>query len=164
VEPIYERVAGEHGVAEPVPIPVSPKTAEILTLWLLTAPEYHPAWSQYLLTAVRLTDDLPGFSPPVRTVEGSTHEIMVYAIDPGAGEQTPDSIGPRFLTTDVPLLQPVNVVEQFVATDDEIRAVLSLCAQAVVHGVMSPDSDYRAMWRPSIEQTLAHMRCEPHDG
>lgn len=166
MEPVYEKVEGRYGVAEPLEVPVIANAAETVCQWLLTAPSYHPYWGQYYLLCTRLTDGLPGWKDPVHHFEGSTHELMVFALNPADDNVSPHTAGALgALLADgkfPPILTPVNVCEQFTATDDEMRRVTSLCAQAVVHGALNPDSDGRSRWRPAIEQTLAHGRGEAH--
>lgn len=162
MEPIYERVEGQYGTAEPIEIPAIASAVETICHWLLTAPIYHPFWSQYLLYAVRLTDDLPGFPEPHHQFEGTTHEVGVIVLNPEEGRQTPDTMSQHSIDGTAPFLHPVNICEQFIATDDEIRRLVSLCAQAVVHGLLNPDTDGRAGWLPAMTKTLAHFRSEPH--
>lgn len=162
MEPVYEPVQGIHGDAAPLDVPATPAAAETVCLWLITAPAYHMAWSQYLLIVVRLTDDLPGFPPPSHKFEGTTHELMVWVLDPDH-LQTPESAN-AFVAEHAmpPFLTPQNVVEQYIATDDEMRQLASLCAQSIVHGVLNPDTDGRAAWLPVTTKTLAHIRGETH--
>lgn len=162
MEPVYEPVQGQYGDAAPLDIPVAAHAAEALCLWLVTAPAYNLAWSQYLLMVVRLTDDLPGFPPPTRDFEGTTHELLVFALDPDH-KQTVESANQTLAGDSLPPhLVPINIAEQFVATDDEMRKLASLCAQAIVHGALNPDTDGRAAWLPATTKTLAHIRGETH--
>lgn len=162
MEPIYEPVQGQYGDAAPLDIPVAPHAAETVCMWLITAPVYNLAWSQYVLFVVRLTDDLPGFPPPHHQFDGTTHELMVFALNPDH-RQTAESANECLAGGSMlPFLTPQNVVEQFIATDDEMRQVVSLCAQSIVHGALNPDSDGRSAWLPVITKTLAHLRGELH--
>lgn len=163
MEPVYEPVQGQYGSAAPLEVPDVPSAAETVCMWLLTAPGYHPFWSQYLLVVVRLTDDLPGFPTPQHAFEGTTHELIVLVLNPDGGEQTVESVNGAYAAGRTPpYLYPQNIGEQFIATDDEMRKVASLCSQGVVHGVLNPDTDGRAGWLPAITKTLAHVRGETH--
>lgn len=137
--------------------------SQIVDRWLITARAYHPLWWQYLLGCVRL-DELPGLRPPVLHFPGATHELLLVALDPDHGPWTPGKL--RDPTT-VRELRPLNVVHQFTASDDEMRQVLSLAAQAVVHGVLNPETGdapelIRTQWLSAVTKTLAHIRGEAH--
>lgn len=163
MDPIYAPVSGQNGQAAPLEVPDAAHTVETVCLWLITAPPYHPFWSQYLLLVVRLTDDLPGYPPPHHAFEGTTHELMVWAVNPECGVQTIESANADLAAGRMPpIMTPQNVVEQYIATDDEMRKVASLCAQGIVHGVLNPDSDGRSDWLPVTTKTLAHLRGEAH--
>lgn len=151
---------GPYGTAERVPIPADPKAAMTLTWWLITAPAFHPLWSQYSLTVVRL-DDTPGFPPPVLHFDGATHELMVAALEPQDKPYTVATVYP------LRWLEPINIVEQFTATDDEMRELAHLAAKGVVFGALNPETAdaptrIRAQWLSSLVKTLAHIRGEVH--
>lgn len=163
MEPVYEPVQGQYGDAAPLEVPVAPHAAETVCLWLVTAPGYHPFWSQYILIVVRLTDDLPGFPPPHHQFEGTTHELIVLVLNPEAGKQTVESLDRIHAEAGKPqYLWPPNIVEQFIATDDEMRQLASFSAQGIVHGMLNPDTDGRSGWLPALTKTLAHIRGEAH--
>lgn len=156
-------LSGPFGRAEPIPVPDRPDAAETVAEWLITAPAYHPAWPQYALVVVRLRDDVPGFPAPHHQFEGTTHELIVMALDPGRGPHTTATLTGAAL----PYLQPVNIVEQFIAGDDEMRRLAELAATGVVNGVLMPETAdapdrVRAAWRASLTKTLAHIRGEVH--
>lgn len=167
MEPIYEKVTGPHGTAEPMDIPDIPQAAETVAHWLLTSPDYHPLFSQWILCAVRLRDDIDGFPAPHHQFEGTTHEILCITLNPESGPYDADKIS---LSGDLPRLEPPNVIVQIIADDDEVRPVVSLLAQAVIHGALSPESLWTAgfdkalneRWLTSITKTLAHQRGEAH--
>lgn len=155
-------IQGRHGNAAPLQVPDVSTAAATVCLWLITAPAYHPIWSQYLLIVVRLADDLPGFPPAHHQFEGTTHELMVFALNPDH-RQTPDSANACLADEAMPpFLTPQNIVEQYIATDEEMRQLASLCAQGIVHGALNPDTDGRADWLPATTKTLAHIRGEAH--
>jgi hypothetical protein len=169
---------GTYGIAQQIPIPDRPDTAETLDWWLITAPGWTPVltvnlagtlWSQWLLCVVRLRDDVPGFPPPVRQFLGATHELMVWSLDPRPGPRTVERLATDARAT-LQTLQPQNVVLQVEATDDEMREVTQLCAHAVVDGLMCPESwrvaggnrELTRAWLASVTKTLAHVRGEVH--
>lgn len=134
-----------------------------LDSWIITAPCWHPVWSQYNLGVVSLADH-PELPPAKRQRPDATHELSVFALNPEAGpydaRHLPEG-GLRFLT-------PVNIAEQFTTTDETARHLAFLCARAVVDGVLTPETGdapdrIRAAWHSSIHQTLAHEH-DPHHG
>jgi hypothetical protein len=155
---------GPYGCAHRVTWPVDDvRAVQTTDYWLITAPRYHPLWSQYGLFCVRLDEDVPGFNPPILKFDGATHELLVATLDPESGPHRVETI----LANALPLLLPVNVVHQFTATDAEMRAVCELAARAVVNGQLCPESSdapalVREQWLTSIVKTLAHMRGEEH--
>lgn len=160
-------IRGAYGSAEPIPIPDIPQAAQTVAHWLLTAPAYHPAWSQYVLACVRLQDDVPGFPPPQRKFDGTTHEVLVVALDPKDGPYYVDKILGYAETGSMPYLTPVTIAEQFIATDEEMSRLTELAAAGVVNGMLNPETadappTIRAMWLGSLTRTLAHIRGEAH--
>lgn len=149
-------------------VPDNAENPAALEQWIITAPDWHPIWDQYLLGLISLADmpDMPEMPPPKRQRPGVTHELVVFALDPEDGPYRPESFVGRIPAEFV--LTPVNVVEQFTCTDDQARHLVRLCANAVVHGRLVPETGdapdhIRAMWRTSISQTLDHAR-DPHHG
>lgn len=165
--PTFERVDGPYGAAEPVPVPAIPLAAETVCTWLITSPIWHPLWSQYTLCVVRLRDGVPGFPPPIRKFAGATHELLVVALNPEQGTQTVASVDAHQFDGRLPFLTPVNIAEQYIATDPEMLDLASLCAQGVTHGALCPETAdaperIRGSWLIATTKTLAHIRGEAH--
>jgi hypothetical protein len=163
--------AGRYGTAEPIPYdPAAPGCTETVAYWLLTAGIYHPLWHQYALAVVRLRD-APGYPPPVLRYPDATHELLVMALDPTSPDD-PANPGARVTYTPqaleglaAPYLQPINIAEQFTATEDEAAQVAQAAARAVVDGHINPETGdaptyTRAGWHAAVEQCLAHLRGE----
>lgn len=169
MEPIFGKVTGEHGTAEPVELPDIPKAAATVASWLLTSESFHLAFHQWLLIAVRL-DDIEGFPPAKHHFEGTTHEVLVVTLNPEAGRFDLDRLAPHLEAGDLPHLDPPSVAVQVIAEDAEVTRLLSLLAQGVVHGVLSPESMWTAgydealneVWLAAITKSLAHGRGEVH--
>ena len=161
---------GPYGSAVQLPINPDLQGAETtLDWWLLTGP-WHPLWSQFVLSVVRLRP-VKGWPPAALHFEGATHELMVIALNPGEP--------PRVHSAEVlarggcaavgGYLQPVDVNHQFTATDSEMRDLADLSAKACVNGWLTPSTDdarsiLRERWLASCVRTLAHMRGEAHAG
>lgn len=134
-----------------------------LDAWIITAPHWHPVWSQYNLGVVSLAD-IPGAPPAKLQRPGVTHELSVVALNPEHGPYDALVLPAGGLT----FLTPVNIAEQFTATDEQARRLAFLCARAVVDGVLCPETGdaperIRAAWRSSVHQTLDHDH-DPHHG
>lgn len=162
-DPDAATVTGPYGKAEKVFIPDTPDAAQTVTSWLITAPGAHPLWSQYNLFVVRLDDDVPGFPPPHRQFPGATHELLLVALEPAGNLYTAEMLH----TKPLQWLEPINICEQFTATDDEMRELAHLSAWGVVVGALNPETAdaptrIREAWLGSLVRTLAHIRGEAH--
>jgi hypothetical protein len=169
MEPIYEKVTGRAGVAEPVEVPDAPSSAATVASWLLTSEAYHPFFHQWILAGLRL-GDIPGFPPAKHQFEGTTHEITCITLNPEKGRYDLERLATHLVDGGLPHLMPPSITVQVIATDDEITPVVSLLAQAVVHGALSPESMWTAghderlneTWLTVITKSLAHIRGEIH--
>lgn len=153
---------GRYGTAHRVPEAVLANHPGVAS-WIITAPAWHPLWSQYTLSATSLADH-PDHPPAVKTRPEVTHEIILIALDPGHGPYEAAQIGPGSLR----FLLPVNICEQITATDGQAAQIAELCARSVVDGILEPETSngpdrIRAAWRTAIHQTLDHFR-DPHHG
>ena len=157
---------GSYGSAASFDVGDSPEAAETLCSWLLTAPQAHPLWTQYLLCVVRLRD-APGFPPPHLQFPGATHELIVVALDPERGPYKAETMMSQFGSGNLPYLLPVNIVYQVEATDDEARLLAAYAAWGVTVGALWPETAdaperIRGEWASSLVKTLAHIRGEVH--
>ena len=157
---------GPFGTAVLLDMPDMPEADETVCSWLITAPVFHPAWSQYLLTVVRLRDDVPGFPPPKRQFPGATHEVLVITLNPEHGPYRAD-LCHRYAKGGLPFLTPVNIAHQIEGTDEEAAELARWAAWGVVSGHLEPESSngaerIRAGWKSSLVKTLAHIRGEAH--
>lgn len=162
---------GPCGRAVSVPLPDVPDAAESLCTWLVTAPVFHPAWTQYLMPVVRLRD-VPGFPPPVRQFSGATHELIVVAMNPEHGPYTAQNLmrymdpgGDRYGW--LPYLTPGNITHQIEGTDEEAAHLAAYAAWGITAGALNPETSdapahIRESWKVSLVKTLAHIRGEAH--
>lgn len=158
-----KKLTGPYGEAELMAVPETRKAG--LVWWLITAPLAHPVWSQYLLSVITLADR-PDQAPAYLHFPGATHELMVVALNPGVPPQryTAESLESG---ATINYLEPLNVVEQFTATDDEMRELAELACGGVVNGRLNPETAdaperIREHWLTACVRTLAHMRGEEH--
>lgn len=135
-----------------------PSAPATVTVWFIEAPGQSPTWSHYLLSVVHLRE-VVGVPAAVVNVPGATHEVMLFALDPGQNPEPgrAESWSPLF---------PLNVVLQLELPNDAAAAELcGLAAQAVVDGLLwaePPMSGQREPWRSSLLKTAAHLRGEAH--
>lgn len=110
--------------------------------WIVEAPWAHPVWHSYSLVVVHLRD-LPGLCPPLLYLDGATHEMHVYAIDPDADRE-------RMLTSPIDFscwLSPLNFAAQFRAPSDAVAASRVCQTVALIcDGRLSPDTDFMRDW------------------
>jgi hypothetical protein len=154
---------GTHGRANELPIADDPSYAETVCHWLITAPAYHPLWSQYMIAVVRLTDN-PDFLPPYRQFSGATHELLEYALNPGFGHFTAERLIEFFQAKNgIPILTPINIAYQMQGTDEEAEVLAKWAVWGIINGRLNaevadaPDK-VRENWKVTLDQTLDHMR------
>lgn len=158
---------GPHGRLEPITVPEAAHTAVTTTYCaLITAPAWHPVWSQYVVTVVDLAPH-PGVREATLQFPGATHELLVFAVNPAHGRLTPDRFNELVLAGTSVYLSPVNIVHQFTATDDEMRTIAWLCGRAVTEGELNPETGdapdrVREEWLQACVLSLAHLRGEEH--
>lgn len=112
-----------------------------ISWWLLSCPWAHIAWNRYFVSVIHLRHD-PRFPPPKLQRPDMTHELQIIALSDECTPNPDDIFG-----TYVPL-HPANLAEQVKLDSDEHAA--EMCRDAVVEvcrGAMSPDSDWRDIWR-----------------
>lgn len=154
---------GPAGTAVEVLVEVEPSDPVDITAslgaWFLHCPGQSPAWSHYILGCVHLRPVEGQAHDPVIKVEGATHEVLMYAVDPAA---EPTALHPPSWK----MLTPVNACEQVVLPSDELALeLLELAVNAVINGVLPAEpalSGAREPWHSSMVQTAEHLRGEPH--
>lgn len=105
--------------------------------WILHVPKAHPMWEYYWLGCVHLRPH-PDGPPPMIFLPHATHEVMVYALNPGIDPALDD--GPR-------LLLPANFHGQFIEPSDaDAAARVQATVQEIVDGRLSPDTDFQREW------------------
>lgn len=158
-----DTLTGPYGTAHRIPrANYAASNPAALDGWIITADCWHPLWSQYLLSLVTLAD-IEGAPPANKQRAHFTHELTVLALDPDHGPYTADT----YSTDSLRYLTPVNIAEQFTATDDQARHITDLCARAVVDGRLTPETGdapdhIRAWWHARITQTLEHPHHQEH--
>lgn len=157
-------LTGPYGTAHRIP-PANYRDSApaAVDAWIITAPDRHPLWSQYLLDVLSLAD-FPGIPPARKHSTDATHELIVVALDPDHGPYNAATAGQP---GSLPFLTPVNISEQVTATDEQARRLTQLCARAIVDGHLNPETGdapdrTRAAWSDAIHQTLEHQHGPTH--
>lgn len=149
------RHAGPYGDSVEVLMPYHPTT---VAAWFLRCPGQSPAWDCYALSIVHLRP-APGMPEAIVHVPGSTHELLVTALDP---QRDPQANRPRTWRH----LTPINVCQQLQLPDDKAAAELAYqAALAVVAGILPaepPLSGQVEPWRTTLIKSAAHLRGEEH--
>lgn len=126
-------------------------------LVIVRQPGSHPCWDHWLISLVHLRQ-IPGVKPAHLRSPEMTHELQIAALDPG------QPLPAVSWHPDVPfhLLRPIDVVEQFAASDDATAAaVLDQVVRVIVEGWASPDQDWRRWWNREIAAFARTTRVRP---
>jgi hypothetical protein len=118
---------------------------------------FNAAWDTWLIQACHLRD-VEGMPPAKLHYPEAEYEITILALDPRQGPFDPDQ-----LPTQLPFLEPVDLVKQFHGcSDEQVRRMLGLMVREICAGRMSPDSDYRRAWERTIDSTVEHYKAGLH--
>jgi hypothetical protein len=130
-----------------------------LAMWLVTAPWAHPFWSWWSVGCLHLRP-IAGVKPAYKRYPEAEFEFLILSIDP---DWTPTDDSETLAKTGLPFLTPPDVIEQFrgVSDRDAIR-ITEAAVRAICAGRMSPDQDYRSVWKSLIANTVAHFRAGAH--
>jgi hypothetical protein len=128
-----------------------------LESWLLQVPGAHPLWQHWVMALVHLRD-VPGVKPAHRQYPEAEHELLILSLDPGHPANPDLAAGER-----LHFLTPPDLVHQFHGlTDDRARQLGTMAVRAICNGHLSPDQDFRSVWRTVIDATVAHYRQGAH--
>jgi hypothetical protein len=111
---------------------------------LISAPYAHPVWRDYWLYACHLRPIIRG-GQPLETkyyLEGATHEMWVYALDP---DLTLMQHNERPMPA---VLSPINHAAQLIRPSDEaVVEEMRKLAHEIANGTMNPDTDNARAWQ-----------------
>lgn len=121
---------------------IKPEDDATLAHWVVEAPYAHPFWHSYSVVLIHLRE-----MPDKRVMKiykpGATHEVWVYAMDPGKDRRPVVETG----IVDGAWLSPGNYAGQFIAeSDEDALAAVRAAVLRVCHGTLSPDTDYHWQW------------------
>lgn len=136
-----------------------PDHAASVSQWVIKSkgPIFHILWDRWAVNLIALRD-IPGVPPAKKKFAEATHELIVASIDPSSPDIDVDN--PK----GIKWLRPIDHVIQFeVPSDAAAVLVVERCLEAVAHGELSPDQDYRAVWSAVIGALSAHQRGDHGD-
>jgi len=135
-----------------------PAQSGTVSAWLLVCPGQAAGWTHYIAAVVHLRP-IDGAQPAYVRWPAATHEVLLYALDPGRNPSPTDP------SSWCPLL-PLNVCEQLELPSDAAAVqLLELSVAAVLDGRLwaePPLSGQAEPWQTTLLQTAAHLRGEPH--
>lgn len=122
-------------------------------------PGAHPFWSWWVVSCSSLRD-IPGVAPAKKHYPEAEHEFVIIALNPDQPVPDPDeqANGRRYQ-----FLTPIDVVHQFNGLDDaQCGELVDLAVRMIVERGMSPDQDYRHLWKELIANTVEHLATGGH--
>jgi hypothetical protein len=127
-----------------------------VALWLIEAPWAHPVWHSYSLTLVHLRPMADNRATKFY-VEGATHEMWVYALDPDQPRQLMIDTGKmRWLT-------PGNFAAQMIEPNDaDAASRIRSTVRMICDGSLSPDTDFIRTWVTLFGDNMMRDRATRH--
>jgi hypothetical protein len=108
--------------------------------WIIEAAWAHPFWHSYWLQVVHLRP-MPDDRPTKIYLEGATHELWLYALNPEKPRQAMLDGGQVYW------LDPINFAAQLIERSDaDAMQHAEEAVHAICDGNLSPDTDFRAVW------------------
>lgn len=128
-------------------------------VFLVQAPYAHPIWSYWVVSIIHLRD-IVGVKKAHLQFPEATHELAIVALNPE--EQLPSL--DITVNWKIHRLTPTDVIEQFKVSNDAIAdQILELSIMRIIDGTISPDEDWRAVWKVCIEMTAEHFNNNLHN-
>lgn len=151
-------IKGSAAEAWSIPLKIrDPAHAAALAGWLVHSPHFHPFWSWWMLSVCHLRP-IAGTPPARLHYPEAAFEFFIASLNPEAGEPDVDDSGKGYR-----LLEPFDVVEQFHGvTDADAASICFAAIRCICDGKISPDQDYRSLWRQLIAGTVTHYREGAH--
>jgi hypothetical protein len=134
-------LTGPFGRAWRVDVPPDPETPTVVDFYVVECPGAHPLWHSYVMFVFDLAPK-PGLTDSVFYLPDATHEFHIWALDPDKPRQPIVNAGEWIGR----VLQPMNFAAQVRMSQLEIEAKLVTSVADVIHGRMSPDTDYTRDW------------------
>lgn len=132
-------IKGPFGVAWPFDMEVLGKDSALVTCHAVKVPWANNLWDTYVIAMMHLRP-MPGKPDADIRLPGATHEVMVFAMQPEYRFNPAKTFVGHTLS-------PTNFVGQFISASDDVAASrVRSCVVAIVHGDLSPDTDFIQHW------------------
>lgn len=139
-----------------------PDHAACLSLWLVEVPGITPVWRFWQIAVVHLRP-LPNVPPAKLDYPEAEYEFMILALSHTSESGIPTIEDVELDTKGWVFLEPIDFVKQFHGiSDEQVRSLVAYAVHAIVHGQISPDSDYRKVWDRVIDTTVRHFKEGKH--
>ena len=133
---------------------LAPGQDATLAHWVIEAPDAHPVWHSYSLIVIHLRP-MPDNRPTMFYIDGATHEMWLYAIDP-------DKDRNELLSTGIVQrhwMWPCNFAAQFIEIGDDLaRERIQNAAMRICLGELNPDTDGRSQWEAQFGSNMMKDR------
>lgn len=137
--------------------PTQPVATAAVAGWLIHSTHFHPFWRWWSLSVVHLRD-VEGVPAAVKDYPEAEYELMILSLDPEADAPDPDHPEGGY-----PFLMPPDLSHQFHGiTDAEAQGLALVAVRAICAGRISPDADYRSIWKGTIAGTIDCIREGGH--
>lgn len=125
--------------------------------YVIEVPGAHPWWRFWTVYVVHLWD-IPGAPPAKKHFPEAAYEFAIFAHDPDYPVAVDPGVG-----TELHPLTPFDVCYQFAGcTDEQASRICDGAVRMILDGRMSPDQDYRSIWKTVIKNTVEHMTAGGH--
>lgn len=147
-------IDGPHARAWKLDLSLQTRAHSGVAAWLIEAPWAHPFWHSYGLTMIHLRP-VPGLGDANIALQGATHELAVYALDPDRPREPIMHGGPTAMMT------PCNFAAQIIeASDDAAAERAKRAVDLICQGKLSPDTDYIRAWGAMFGDNLMLDRSD----
>ena len=144
-----------------ITIPKTVKPHGTVKSWLVKGEKFHMLWNHWAVSLIHLRPYEGEPQPPILNKPNMTHEVLIFALNPGEDQENRRVYDPDNFPVPTPYMRPIDLSEQFEAPSDEkATEVVDLMVRAICDGIMSPDQDFRSVWKEVVAATAAHIRGE----
>lgn len=126
-----------------------------LSQYVVNGP-FHPFWSWWMIGLISLCD-IPGVPPAHKQYPDAEYELLILALNPECCPPDPDAVGAlTFLT-------PPDLVYHFdIRNEEAAKEIIEGAVKAIIEGRISPDQDYRQIWKRILKTTVDHYKAGLH--
>ncbi len=151
---------GPGGTAWRIPAVIKrPEQEACLASWLVNVPGAHAFWSYWQVSICHLRPIEGATEPLEKVYPEAGYEFSILTIDP---EKCPNPTIESIFEHGLSHLVPPDVVEQFHGVSDPVALMIARAGvNEIVAGNISPDQDFRSVWKSFIKQTVRTYMTAP---